>query len=398
MRNIKHVGILLMALCFIIQVLPARGQAGELSSVAVTASALVPGQESRYTVKFCTDTELDLSKGAVINVELPHEFIIIRDGISAPDPGCTLARLQFKNQGEQAYAVVDGAVDVNRADGGIQISFFPQPRLERLVIPAKTELYLTIPGVVNPSAAGSYNLKLLVHDAQGVEYQGVGKFRLALPPDDAPKNVRVMEATSYKVRLTWDPVPGATRYRVVFSTEPAGQYISALDFNREPLPGEEWQLTETTHSFTGRGNGGLCPGGMYYFKIIAGNEAGFGTASSYLRVLLPEIKLQSRQGEKHKGTVWRGDDIIVRLNQPVKIVDQDAIAVYEKVSREKVKESRPFVDETNNSVVRINAKTKPGLEYLVVFYEGALENKVQPNIVNNTFGWTVAVVDGGRGD
>jgi hypothetical protein len=53
------------------------------------------------------------------------------------------------------------------------------------------------------------------------------------------------------------------------------------------------------------------------------------------------------------------------------------------------------VDEANNSLIRLNFEMQSGTEYLVVFYEGALESKLQPNVVNNTMGWTVAV-SGGR--
>lgn len=287
------------------------------------------------------------------------------------------------------------ATSVKKAGNTQQCIFLPQT--EQLVIPAHTDLYLIIPGIINAPAAGHNEIKLQINDAREAAYQGTGQFSLGLPPKDAPQHLRLAEVSSYKVRLAWDPVPDATRYRVVFSTQPAGQFISAMDLAREPFPGEEWQLAETTHSFSGRGNGGLIPGRVYYFKVQAGNESGFGSASAVLQVTMPEVKpLPDQPGYKKQDIirVSQGDALVIRLDQPVKIVNHDAIRIYEKNSGIKVKGVRAVVEEADNSVIRISNEMQTGQKYLAVIYEGALESRIQPNVVNNTFGWTVDVTGG----
>lgn len=363
-----------------------------LSPLNVVASAMVPGQEARYVINFRADTVLDLSKGASITVEFPPGFKIIADDIYAADPGCTLTRLEYKNPNDRFFAVVKGITEVKKLKNGVKCSFRPQ--MEQLVIPACTELYLTIPGIVNVTTPGNNGLKLIMRDARGNDYQGQGEFSLGLPLKAAPQQVRLIEASSYNVQLAWNPVPGATRYRVVFASQPDGQFISALDFPREPLPGEDWQLVETTHSFSGRGNGGLKPGDTYYFKVLAGNEFGFGAGSDSLRVTLPEIKLLNNQlrDEKQDSPEVPDDNcLMVRVNQPVKIADADGIRVYNKTIGIRVKPVNVTINEADNQAISINAAMPPGQEYLVVFYEGALESQTQPGVCNKTFSMTVAV-------
>ncbi|MEZ4600988.1 MAG: fibronectin type III domain-containing protein [Syntrophotaleaceae bacterium] len=364
----------------------------DLSAVTVTAASLVPGEETRYIVKFRAEGPLDLSKGAGIKVELPQGFRIIQNDILAADPGCTLTRLEYKMPQDRFYGVVRGTMDVKDAIDNVQCTFTPQA--EQLVIPAGTDLYLTLPGVINPPVTGPMVLNLMIQDIHGVCYQGEGQFNLGLPPATVPRQVRLVDATSYEVTLAWDPVPGAKRYRVTFSSQPDGYFISALDLSREPYPGEDWQLADTTHTFSGRGNGGLLPGRTYYFKVQAGNEAGFGPSSKLLPVTLPEI----RPRDKRMSTAVLPENTpAVWLDQPVKIADPDAIIVYEKPSGIKVQDVQVLLDEADGRMIRVSAKMQPGQEYMVVFYEGALESRVKANVVNNTFGWTAIVEDGSQG-
>lgn len=397
MHPIKQKSFFLIStLVFLFIAGTSAGKTGGLSSVTVTAASLVPSEETRYIVKFRTEAPLELSKGASIKVELPQGFRITQDDILAADPGCTLAKLEYKSPGDQFYGVVRGVTEVVETSGGVQFTFIPQT--ERLVIPARTDIYLTLPGVINPPVTGRNRLDLTIKDTHHALYQGVGQFNLGWPPPAGPRQVRLVEATSREVRLAWDPVPGAERYRVLFSSRPDGYFISALDLAREPNPGEDWQLTDTTHSFTGRGNGGLLPGRTYYFKVEAGNKAGFCTASDILRVTLPAIKLKnSLSGQQERTVVQPGDTPTIELDQPARIADRDALAVYEKSSGIKVEEVQVQIDDADSSLLRATGTMQAGREYLVVFHEGALESRVHPKVVNSTFGWTVKIDNEGQG-
>ncbi|CQR73694.1 Fibronectin type III domain protein [Sporomusa ovata DSM 2662] len=372
--------------------------ASDLSSVTVSASSLVPGQEARYTIKFHVDTELDLSKGTRLTVSFSPGFTIKQNDIQAADPGCTLARLEYKNPGERFCAVAYGATSVKKVQDGIQCSFIPQP--EQLVIPANTDLYWIIPGIIPPSSVGLNGLKVVIHDAHGTDYYGAGAFSLGVPPATVPSNLRLVEDSSYKVQLAWEPVPEAKRYRVIFATQPDGQFINALDLSKEPSPGEEWQLTETAHSFSGRGNGGLTPGQTYYFKVQAGNEFGFGPASPVLAVKLPDIKLVTsypRDKEPGIAVLPPGNHLTATVDKPVKIINEQAIRIYEKSSGIRVRQVGITVEEAKGNIVNINANLRPGTEYLVAFYEGALASQGNPLICNQTFGWTFITAAASQG-
>ena len=394
MRPSKENPFFLLYILLFIMAGAAGVGAADLSSVTVKAASLVPGEATRYIIKFKTEEPLDLSKGTRITIELPKGFNIKQDHIMSADPGCTLAKLEYKNPGDRFYSVVRGATSIKKTSNGVQCTFIL--RAIQSVIPPHTDLFLTLPGVVNVPVTGRYLLNLMVQDDRGVGYQGAGQFILGLPPTAAPQQVQLVEASSHEIRLAWDPVPKATRYRVLFSSQPAGHFISAMDLAREPYPGEDWALTDTTHGFRGRGNGGLVPGRTYFFKVQAGNETGFGPSSKILPVTLPEIKpIKDLPGGKQTKTlILPGNILFIRLDQPVRIADQDAIKVYEKSSGVNVRNVHVMVDEIDNNKIRISTKAPAGQEYLVVFYEGALESLIKPNVVNNTFGWTAMVADG----
>lgn len=374
--------------CLLI-ILTGSAIAKEVSSVSVKAPALVPGEETRYIIKWHTDAPLNISAGSSATVYFPPGFRFICGANMAANPGCTLARIEYKNPGDKLYAVVRGTVQLAGKEGS---EFIFTPRTEHLIIPENIDVYLIVPGVINTATTGHQSLTLLIRDANGAEYRNIADFTLGLPSAAAPRKVKLEEATSYKVRLAWEPVNAATHYKVVFAVQPEGEYISALDFGREPAPGEEWQLTETNHSFTGRGNGGLIPGETYYFKVLAGNESGFGIGSPVLRVTTPAVKLrESRSPDREPIVVPCGKAQVIALDQPVKIAEPDGVRIYDQISGLRVKEVRAIVDETDKRIVRVDAKLQPGREYLVVFYEGALESARRPEVVNNTFGWKITV-------
>ncbi len=386
--------IVMTAVCLmLVNSLTLAAAAAELSSASLAASSLVPGQEARYTLKLRVATALNLAKGASVAVDFPSGFnLVYKDGFAA-DPGCTLARLEYKNSGDRHFAVVYGTVDTARNQTGVQLIFKPQ--VSQLVIPAETELYLIIPGVINSGKKGLSQVDIRITDAGGALFQGTCAFTLGLAPAAATRQVRLVEASSQAVRLAWDPVAGAKGYRVLVSSQAKGEFISALDLTREPTPGEVWLLTETSHSFAGRGNGGLSPGGTYYFKVQAGNEYGFGPASPVLRVVLPEVKPVYNRQNNGIILVAPGQEAVVAVDRPVKITDQSGIGLYEKDTGVKVKGVSAVVDEKDPRLIRISAKLRSGQQYLLVFYAGALEGRGQIKVTNNNFSFALAA-DRGR--
>lgn len=97
MRFIRQLAYITVSVFLAMLAGAGAAAAADLSSVAVTASSLVPGDQTRYIVKFRADAPLDLSKGASIMVEFPPNFSVVRNDILAADPGCTLARLEYKS-------------------------------------------------------------------------------------------------------------------------------------------------------------------------------------------------------------------------------------------------------------------------------------------------------------
>lgn len=363
--------------------------AADLSTVTIKASSLVPGETGRYTLSFRTEQPMNISSGSVVTVEFPPGFTLVCRDIYDQEPGCTLTKLEFKNPRDKHYAVVTGGVKVKNQASGSQLEF----TLDKasVIIAPGVDIHLSIPGIINNRAAGSYTARLTVRDADGAIFSGAARYELGLPPVAAPRNLHLEAGSSYKVNMAWDPVTEAKRYQVLFSRTINGQYLQAVDMTREPLPGEQWLLQDTKHSFSARGNGGLEPGRTYFFKVRAGNDFGFGPSSKPLAVSMPVVKLlHSSPVDKTTKLIsaWSGDNMSATVDQPIKIAFQDRIQVYEKVTGTRISETKIMVDPENPNTVRITTPLKPGTEHLVVFYEGALESIDKPKVVNKMFGWT----------
>jgi|GEM_PF-3460923 len=366
-----------------------RINAAELSAVTIKASSLVPGETGRYTLNFHSDQPLRLTPGSVINVEFPAGFTFGCRDIYDQKPGCTLTKLEFKNPGDKHYGVVNGEVKVKNQASGAQLEFTMEK--VNVVVAPGVDIHLSIPGITNNNAIGSYTARLEVRDGTGTVFSGTDRFVLGLPTAATPRNLKVTESSSYQVSLAWDPVPDAKRYQILFSRTINGEYLQALDMTREPLPGEEWLLQDTKHSFSARGNGGLEPGRTYYFKVRAGNEFGFGPYSKPLAVSMPAVNLLRCSPEDKTAAEisdQSGNHMSATVDQPVKIAFKERIQVYEKVTGIQIRDAVVVVDPEHPNIVRITASLKPGKEHLVVFYEGALESSGQPKVVNRMFGWT----------
>lgn len=363
--------------------------AADLSAVTIKASSLVPGETARYTLSFRTEQPLNLAPGSVIKVEFPTGFTLVCRDIYDQEPACTLTRLEFKNPDDKHYSVVTGETRVNKQSSGSQLEFTLNHA--SVVVAPGVDVYLSIPGVINKSSIGSFAARVEVRDAEGAIFSGTARYQLGLPPGTAPRNLCLEGSSSDQVSLAWDPVPEVKRYQVLFSRTIKGQYLQAVDMIREPLPGEVWLLQDTKHSFSGRGNGGLEPGRTYFFKVRAGNDFGFGPYSRPLAVSMPAVNLlHCSPGDKTTAKMHtrRSDDISATLDQQVKVAFKDRIQVYEKVTGLRIIASEIVVDQANPHTVRIVAPLKLGTEYLVVFYEGALESIDKPKVVNKMFGWT----------
>ncbi|MDF9408792.1 S-layer homology domain-containing protein [Pelotomaculum isophthalicicum JI] len=378
--NSRSAGILLSLLCFLFFL--GSASATDLTSLSVQSSTYVPGQEGRYTLTFKSGEQLNLSVGSYVYVNFPQGFSFVQNSISSEDPGCTLASIQYKNNSTDKYwSVLNGDVSV----AGDVYRFIFQPTVSGSVYTnANINIYMVVPGVVNAPAVGTGTVTLSVYGANGNSYTKSASVTLGDPPASAPSNLGVVAANSLKVNATWDTVVGATRYQLLYSSDPEGTYIQACDFGKEPDPGQEWSLTSNSCSYSGTGNGGLEAGKTYYFKVRAGNQYGYGPASQPVAVAIPAVTLQ-QSTPVDGGYASIGGSITAVFNQPVRITDNDKIQVYEKNTGKPVTKNQVSVD---GSTVTISAALSYRTAYQVVFHELALEGTVCQGFYNRLIGWS----------
>lgn len=353
----------------------------------VLSSSFVVGEEGRYTIKFRTNNPLNLSTGAAVSVGFSPGFGVIREDIYSRNPGCTLANIQYKEPQAKHFAVLEGSTQVKRSGQYIQFTLLPTSG--GIIVPANTALFLTVPGVINPAAPGTEILTLTVVEQNGQLLADSLPFLLGRAPKEIPQDLRIAEASSYKVTLAWSPLHVGTGCKVYFATQPDGQYIEALDFSREPEPGESWIASNSIHPFSARGNGGLKPGQTYYFTVRGVNQFGAGPQSSVLAVTLPSVKLLHTQPTGREQIADDKENIILAtVDQPVKIAVADKIRIYEKQTGLRVKNVQATIAGKNNDTVEIKTALRPGTTYQVVFYEGALKSAISAlRIVNSNEGW-----------
>jgi len=369
----------------------------------VKATSFVPGEESRYTVifKVYDEDKLDLSTGAAVYLDFPPEFGIVRNSLEDPDPGCTLATIQYKNDPkDKFYSVLNGETSVVKEAYAARFCF--GGKQENALINSGTAVYLTVPGIINSSNKGTHQLTLTVRRADGKNYTQATQIILGDPPAAAPAGLTLTAPGSYRVNATWEAVYGATRYQLLYTSAPDGDgvYILACDFGREPQPGEEWTLTQTGAGYSGTGNGGLEAGRTYYFKVRAGNAFGFGPCSEVASVTTPAVNPVRFTPGNGATNVNPRDTVAVVLDQDVTIADEDKILIYEKASGVPLPKNQL---RTDKNTVTIAASLKPHTEYQAVFYGEALTAAASPQVYNKIFGWSFTTgkesgQDGGDGD
>jgi len=348
----------LLGVCLLL-LLATTAYAAEPAALEVQSTSFVPSQESRYTINFVPTEQLALSVGTQVYVDFPSAFNVVKDTtFDSPDPGCTLASIQYKTSTkDKFYSVLQGDTRVDH-DGSL--TRFTLTIGKDGTVNSGVNAYLVIPGVVNADAVGKYSVTMGVYDAEAdaVVYQGSAVITLGAPPQASPAGLNLSATGSSTIEASWQPVEGASRYQLYYSSERDGYYIQACDYGHEPAPGEEWLLTDTNCSYSGIGNGGLEAGKTYYFKVRAGNEQyGFGEFSDVVAVTTPVINLKEKSyGAKAK--LLKGE-IIAKFDTEVTIVDPDKICVYDKST------SEPVTDKTmevNNKKLTITAQLAAGTD------------------------------------
>lgn len=379
--------VFIVLLCASLLFFAAAAGAAEpagISIPAVKATSFVPGEESRFTVIFMVYEQLDLSVGATVYLDFPPDFGIVQNSLENPDPGCTLATIQYKNNPKESfYSVLNGETSVVKE--AYATRFYLGPKQPNALINPGTDVYLTVPGVLNGPAKGTHQLTLTVHGANGKSYTQTTQITLGEPPAAAPVGLTLTAPSSSRINAAWEAVYGATRYQLLYSGVPDGVFILACDFGREPQPGEEWALTDTACSYSGTGNGGLEAGRTYYFKVRAGNEFGFGPCSAAVPVTTPAVspvRLAPGNGESN---VSPQHTVTAVLDQAVIVTDDDKIQIYEKATGTPLPKNQLRADK---NTVTIASPLKPKTEYQVVFYGGALAAAANPQVINQVFSWT----------
>lgn len=376
--------MLALAVLMLGMMLLPRPAAAETLQAGVKALSLAPQTESRYTITFAAEEQLNLSAGTAVEVTFPQEYSFIQNDIFSGNPGLTLATIQYKNPADKNYSVLDGQVSWV-AEGGAKKIRLAIAKGNNMVEP-KVEISLVIPGIVNPAAKGGKELQLKLESCDGKTYGTAVRVEVGDPPSGTPANLRLSAPTSGEIFAVWDAVEGATRYQLVYSRDPQGQFILACDFGKEPLPGEEWLLSGTQACYSGTGNGGLAGGQTYYFKIRAGNDYGYGPYSRAVAVTTPVVKVVGCSAAAIGAASPSSSKLKVKLDQPVKVLDAAKICIYEQDTGNPV--SKVEVLAQGEQVV-LTAALIPGKQYQVVCYEGALESKVSGRIYNNFWGATL---------
>lgn len=385
MLNKLNIFKAVVVVCFMF-VFITNAHAAALSELEIKSTSFVPGQECRYTISFLAPSELNLSAGAQVYVDFPQGFDIVQNNITSENPGCTLASIQYKNNPkDKYYSILQGNVDVLSYENFTRF-LLTVDNGSNNTVSSGVYANLIIPGVINAALSDDYSVTMSVHDANGDLYQGSTLFTLGDPPQDNPTGLALFAEGSTIINATWDPVEGATRYQLYYSCEQDGCFIQACDYGREPSPGEQWTLTENSCSYSGDGNGGLKAGRTYYFKVRAGNEYGFGPFSQTVAVATPSINLKEKSYNQ-EAKLFK-DSIIAKFDTPVQIINKDKICVYNKLTGASLTEKSVDV---NNKKVYITAELEYGMEYQVVFYEGALAGADKPKVINNFMGWNLLV-------
>jgi hypothetical protein len=371
----KHKYFIAFSVIICLMIFAGPALAADLTSLDIKSTTFVPGEEGRYTLVFTADAQLNLSVADYIYVDFPEGFSLVQNPYDSEDPGCTLANIQYKNSSSEKYwSIVRGDVSVQDEN-----RFVIEPLTLGSVVNPEREIFLVIPGVINKPTPGPETVLLSVV-IEGTSYTGSAQIILGEPPSLAPEGLSVEAIASTRVEAVWEAVYDATRYRLLYSNAPDGQFIQAYDFGKEPAPGQEGNLTDTECIYSGNGNGGLDAGRKYYFKVQAGNDFGFGPFSDTVAVTMPVIGL-----DRFTTNITMTSPIKVFLDQDVKITDPDRIQVYEESNGAPVLKSTL---DANGDRVIITAPLETGKRYQVVFYDQALESDETDGVYNRLFGWS----------
>ncbi len=378
--------------------------AGDFINMSVNSTSFVPGEQGRYTLSFKLDNPMDMSVCAYMLVYFPQGFSIVQNPIDSEDPGCALASIQYMLLGDKYYSIIQAndKTDPDQAnrvtvkeDDGSTLFGFEIRNGSNINIAEETDINLIIPGVINKPDTGNGTVTLAVYSADGQQYEDSLDIILGDPPVGVPGGLSVAAEGSSTVEAAWDAVEGASRYQLFYSSEPDGCYIQACDFGKEPAPGQDWSLTDTSVSYSGTGNGGLQPGKCYYFKVRAGNEFGYGQMSGYVEVEMPSVKLVESIPADNTTRVSVGSTISATLNTPLLISDDEKIQIYEASSGTPVVKNNV---EADGDTLKIDASLDYGKKYFVVLYEHAVESTDNNNIYNGLVGWSFTTRSKGGGD
>lgn len=347
--------------------------AGDFTIEKVTSTSFVPGQEGIYVVSLVSSEALDLSKGAKLVFQLPASFGLVKEDILAANPGATLADIQYMYPGDRFFSVITGQTSIVKTSQAVQLHLTVE-KGDKDPIRPNTELFITVPGVINSTNSGSYPVQVSHTGNSGETKVAQATIRLGYAPAQAPANLQVRAEGSYQFDATWDKVPGAEYYQLYYCLTPDGTYIQACDFSRDPAPGEMWLLPDTKVTYRGEGSGGILADRNYYFKVRAGNEYGFGPLSPAVAVRTPAVLVDGI-------LVTNQGTIELTCNQAVRINALNRIEVYEMATGLPVNEAA----EANGAKVVLYPDLKPGNRYQVVLYEDALESTARPGVYNAVF-------------
>lgn len=356
-------------------------QATDLNVNKVQSTSFAPSETGQYTFTLNSTKPLDLPAGLEVQVDFPKGYNLVQGDLLAANPGCSLASLQYKEEKDRFYSILTGPTQVTQTATGVRFTLQIAKDAKDSLKPG-TNLFLLLPGVINPTQTGAQALTVNLISPAGPRYVANTTVMLGNPPAAAPRNLQVTALNSQQVTANWDPVANADRYHLYFARVPDGHFNLAYDFRRDPNPGEEWLLQETSTVYSGQGNGGLVAGDTYYFKVRAGNEFGYGPFSEIVPVATKEITLlfaDPAPGQE----VSINSSLKVVFDQAIKISDPDKVQVFKKSNGAPV--------ETNIQVdgakLVISPLLQPATEYQVVFYGGALESVGNPGVTNPFLDW-----------
>lgn len=369
-----------MSLLFVMLYPTTAANAEVFNQLNITANSFVPGDETRYMVKFSASQNLNMSVNKSIYLDLPVQYQLINNSSQDENPGISLASLQYKKPSDKYYSILAGNTQVVQEVYKTRLQYTP---VTSDTIPSGTDIHLIIPGVINPTGQAKATLQLTIKSTDQIEYAGNSEVTFGAAPTEAPQSLTVNASTSLGVDAEWAPVANATRYQLYYSLTHDGYYIQACDFGREPMPGEVWSLTDTACQFSGIGNGGLQAGRTYFFKVRAGNDFGFGAFSPVVQITTPQVQVSAANISNNAVGLDPATALQLSFTEQIKILDADRIQIFEKATGIPI----PVTTATYQNKVTLSTNLNYATNYQLVFYEQALEYSEIPGVYNPLLIW-----------